>query len=213
MKPDYRYKKRYNRYFTPIINEYKGFIVAANPAAMILGSIPISFEYYFQERLGHEIQMSLIRDPFFKKDASIPENTIYSRGFDIAIRQKFYHPERGIGMFYFANELRYTNKTHYFNALDTTNGSREFHKIRAVENKIEYSFILGNRWMRLFGERWQGVNQTGITIDVFLGLGIGYRDFEKKYNDNSSYDEIFNDLRQNNFSVSPRLGVNIGMVF
>jgi antitoxin component YwqK of YwqJK toxin-antitoxin module len=213
MKPDYRYKKRYNRYFNPVINEYRGFIIATNPAAMLLGSIPLSLEYYFQERLGHEIQLIMIRDPFFKKDQSIPENEIYSRGFDIAFRQKFYQPERGIGMFYFANELRYTNNNHYFNSLDTTNNSPEIQKIRAVENKIEYSFIIGNRWMQLFGERWQGNNQTGITLDVFLGIGIGYRDFEKKYNHNPAYDDVFDELRQNNFSISPRVGINFGMVF
>ncbi|MBR9997352.1 MAG: toxin-antitoxin system YwqK family antitoxin [Cyclobacteriaceae bacterium] len=213
MKPDYRYKKRHNRYFTPVINEYKGFILATNPAAPVVGSIPFSLEYYFHERLGHEIQLNLIRDPFFKNDHSIEPNTLYARGFDMAVRQKFYHPENGLGMFYFANELRYTMKNHYFNTIDTASYSNEMSKVQAVENKIEYSFILGNRWMRLFGERWQGINQRGLTVDLFLGVGIGYRSFEKKYDDNASYDEVFNDLHQNNFSISPRIGVNIGMVF
>lgn len=213
MKPDYRYKKRHNRYFSPVINEYRGYIVATNPAAMILGSIPLSIEYYYQERLGYEVQLNIIRDPFFKNDESIQQNTLYARGFDVAIRQKFYHPERGVGMFYFANELRYTHKNHFFNSIDSTYYPQKNAKIRAVENKFEYSFIIGNRWMRLFGERWQGVDQRGFTVDIFVGAGIGYRKFEKKYENIDSYDEIFNDLRQNNFSISPRFGVNIGMVF
>jgi len=214
MKPDYRYKKRHNRYFSPVINEFRGYIIATNPAALIVGGIPISFEYYYQERLGHEIQINILRDPFFSTDESIDVNTLYSRGFDVAIRQKFYHSDKGIGMFYFANELRYTNKNHFFNALDSTSMNHQFTKVRAVENKIEYAFIGGNRWMRLFGERWhKGNTQTGITVDLFVGIGIGYRIFDKKYEENHSYDEIFNDLRQNSFSISPRFGFNIGFVF
>jgi uncharacterized protein len=211
MKPDYRYKKRHNRYFTPVINEYRGFIVATQPAAVFLGSLPFSLEHYLHERLGHELQVNLIRDPFFKNDYSIVENELYSRGFDVAIRQKFYHPEEKFGMFYFANELRYTNNNHYFNTMDTI--SYKMSKIRAVENKIEYSFIVGNRWMRLFGERWQGVNQQGLTLDVFLGMGIGYRSYQKKYENNAFYDEVFSELRQHKLSVSPRFGFNIGLVF
>ena len=213
MKPDYRYKKRHNRYFTPVINEYRGFIVATQPAAVLLGSIPFSLEHYIHERLGHELQVNYIRDPFFKNDVSIEENELYARGFDVAIRQKLYHPEGKLGMFYFANELRYTYKNHYFNTLDTITASYDVVKVRAVENKIEYSFIVGNRWMRLFGERWQRINQQGLTVDIFLGMGFGYRIFEKKYENNFTYDEIFSELHQNNFSVSPRFGINLGLVF
>ncbi len=215
LKPDYRYKKRYNRYFSPVINEYKGFILATNPAAVIVGSIPLSIEYYFQERLGHEIQLNIIRDPFFSSDQSIQINSLYKRGFDVALKQKYYHPDNGLGMFYFANELRYTSLNHYFNALDSTLlPINTLFKVQANETLLEYSFIGGNRWMRLFGERWQkGRGQTGITVDVFLGIGVGYRRFQKKYNENPAYDKIFDDLRQSNFSVSPRFGVNIGYVF
>jgi hypothetical protein len=215
MKPDYRYKKRYNRYFSPRINEYRGIIIATDPLAMIIGSLPVSMEYYFQERMGYEVQFNIIRDPFFKDGISVQAYDLYSRGFSTAFRQKFYHKEMGIGMLYFANELRYSNIKHQFNALDSLTMPMEtVYTESATENLYEYSFIAGNRWMRLFGETWNVKSkQSGITIDFFIGVGIGYRDFKKNYIDNPLNDEIFDDLRQSKFAISPRFGVNIGYVF
>lgn len=215
MKPAYRYKKRYNRYFTAVINEYRGIIIATDPLAMILGRLPLSLEYYFQERMGYEVQMSVIRDPFFKNGDSVQTNVLYKRGFSLAFRQKFYHKEMGIGMLYFANELRYSNIKHQFNAMDSTYLPAPMHyKVSATENLYEYAFIVGNRWMRLFGETWNVKSkQSGITIDFYLGVSIGYRDFRKNYSENPAYDEIFDDLRQGKFAVNPRFGVNFGYVF
>jgi len=215
MKPDYKYKKRQSRYFTRVINEYRGWILATNPVAPFLGSIPVSLEYYFQQRMGYEAQLSLIRDPFFKNDSDIHENELYKRGMSLAFRQKFYHPEKGIGTLYFANELRYTYIRHAFNALDSASLSEpSTYVVSANEQLIEYSFILGNRWMRLFGETWNVKSkQSGISIDFFIGIGIGYRDFKKNYSENPDYDEIFDELRQGKFAINPRLGINIGYVF
>jgi len=215
MKPDYRYKKRYNRYFSPVINEYRGLIIATDPFAMILGSLPLSLEYYFQERMGYEIQFSIIRDPFFKNGNSIEPYMLYKRGFSIAVRQKFYHQEMGIGMLYFANELRYSYVDHYFNALDSANLADQItYRVSSTESLYEYSFLVGNRWMKLYGETWNMKSkQSGITIDIFIGIGLGYRDFKKNYSDNPFNDKIFDDLRQSNFSITPRFGVNFGYVF
>lgn len=215
MKPDYKYKKRGSRYFTPVINEFKGIIIAANPLAMILGSLPLSLEYYFQERMGYEIQFNIIRDPFFENGKDIEYNELYKRGFSIAARQKFYHKEKGIGMLYFANELRFSNIKHSANALDTTDVYNPVSRtMNATENLYEYSFIFGNRWMKLFGETWSVKSkQSGFTIDIFIGAGIGYRDFQKNYPQNPVNEEIFDELRQGKLAISPRFGVNIGYVF
>ena len=214
MKPEYLYKNRKSRYFTPIINEFKGFIIATNPAAVLIGSIPISGEYFIHQRLGFELQSNIFRDPFFSRDKSIDVNTLYNRGFDVAIRQKFYHEESGFGMFYFAHELRYTNKHHFFNAQDTLLTPIYQYEVQSIENKIEYSILIGDRWLRIFGERWSvDAKKNGFTLDTFLGFGIGYRDFEKKYNDNEFYDKIFQDLRQEKFAYALRLGINIGYAF
>ena len=118
-------------------------------------------------------------------------------------------------MIYFANELRYSNFSHQFNDMDTTNLANDnSFSVKATEHLYEYAFIVGNRWMKLFGETWNVKSkQSGFTIDVFVGVGIGYRDFKKKYVDNSLYDEIFDDLRQSEFAITPRFGVNFGYVF
>lgn len=213
-KPDYRYKKRYNRYFTPRINEFRGFIIATNPLAMLIGSLPISLEHYYQERLGHEVQLSILRDPFFKNDDDIDPYKIYKRGFDIAIRQKFYHNDKGIGMFYFANELRYTYVKNYINAVDSTGTSSEYSQVSSTENIIQYAFLVGSRWLHIFGESWnRKSNKNGISVDIFVGAGIGYRNYSKNYDDHLYYDQFFDDLKQSKLVVSPRFGVNIGYVF
>ena len=215
IKPEYYYKNRKNRYFTPVINEYRGFIIATNPFGTIIGKLPLSLEYYCQERLGHEIQVNLIRQPFFGSHVSIDPNTLYSNGFDIAFRQKLYSKDHGFGMFYIANELRYTYIEHSFNALDSTElPVITTRKIQSYEQLYEYSFMIGNRWMQLFGD-WmiREKKQNGITLDVFVGMGIGYRKFTKKYDPNPDYDKVFDDVHQGKLSLSPRFGINLGYVF
>jgi len=214
LKPDYKYNPKKLRYFSPVVNEFKGVILATNPLSTFLGSIPLSFEYYFHERLGYEMQVSYLRKPFFKADDKVATNDIFSRGFDAAIRQKFYHQEQSFGMFYFAHELRFTNLNHKSNVIDSSEIAPTDKVIDAIENKVEYSITFGNRWLKTYGERYiKGSNTRGITIDAFIGIGIGYRSFTTNYEANENYDEIFSDLNQNNFAISPRLGINIGYIF
>ena len=66
--------------------------------------------------------------------------------------------------------------------------------------------------MRLSGERYKN-NSSGITIDAFIGFGFGYRLYEKKYPNNPEYDQIFKDVNDSKFVISPRLGLNIGFIF
>ncbi len=215
IKPEYFYRKKKIRYFTPVINEYRGFILATNPFATILGRLPLSIEYYCQERLGHEFLVSILRSPFFGSHSSIDPNVLYQQGFDFAFRQKLYSRDNGFGMFYIANELRYTSIDHSFNALDSAELPAVITtRVRAIEQRYEYSLIVGNRWMQLFSERMiREKRQNGVTLDVYIGMGIGLRKFDKKYSNNSGYDAIFKDLNQRKLSLSPRLGINLGYVF
>src|SRR5690606_32850529 len=97
-----------SKYFTSRLNEFKGMIIGANPIAIAVGSFPFSVEYYIQERLGHELQLTLLRDPFFTKEANMPRYSLYQRGFSAAFRQKFYQKDQELGMVYFAHELRFS---------------------------------------------------------------------------------------------------------
>jgi uncharacterized protein len=212
-KPAYRFKNTKVRYFVPVVNEYRGFILGTNPAATILGSLPIAAEYYIQERLGYELQINLLRDPFFKSGAGIDNNIAYKRGFDVALRQKLYSPEGDIGMFYFGHEVRLTFNKHLANTIDSTNQSNPVPRIlTAKETKFEYSVLIGNRWMTLYGERWRR-NSVGVTIDTFMGLGIGYRFYQEQFPATPEYQDIFKGVNQSKFAFSPRLGINIGFIF
>src|SRR5690606_8972433 len=100
--------------------------------------------YYFQERLGYEMQIGYRRNPFFKENANVDLNTSFSRGFDASIRQKFYHPERKPGMFYFAHEIRFTTLTHRSNVIDSVDMEAVKNlTISANENKFEYAILFG----------------------------------------------------------------------
>jgi antitoxin component YwqK of YwqJK toxin-antitoxin module len=214
MKPDYKYKKREIRYFQPVVNEFRGFILGFNPAGALLDNLPVALEYYFQERLGYEIQARIIRNPFFRNDQNVPINELYFRGYDVAFRQKFYHRETNLGVPYFAHEIRFTSLTHYANILDSAVQQPVFIRISAQEMDFEYGFMVGNRIIKTFGESWQkDVRKLGYSIDFFVGLGVGYRMLDKNFEGNQAYDVLFDDLNQSDFIISLRIGINIGVVF
>ena len=85
-------------------------------------------------------------------------------------------------------------------------------RINAKETRFEYALFVGDRWMRLFGERYKN-NSLGFTIDTYVGFGFGYRLFERKYPANPEYDMVFEDINDSKFVISPRIGINIGFVF
>jgi len=216
IKPEYKYKSYKSRYFDPVINEYKGVILATNPVAMLIGQLPISAEYYIEERLGYELQVSLIRDPFFKSGSNLELNKVFERGWNIALKQKFYHPEGSFGMFYFGHEVRLTSLKHYANVIDSSSVSmgQGFEQIRinSSETRFEYALFIGDRWMQLFGERYKN-NSLGFTIDAFLGFGFGYRLYQENYPNVPQYNEVYKDVNTSKFVISPRIGINFGFVF
>ena len=212
IKPAYKFKSYKSRYFDPVINEYKGIILSTNPLAPIFGGLPISFEYYIEERLGYEILVTILRDPFFTSSENIELNKVYDKGFNIALKQKFYHPEGKLGMFYFGHEVRLTSLNHYANVIDSISTTPERLKINSHETQFEYALFVGDRWMQLYGERYNS-NSLGFTIDAFIGFGFGYRLYEKKYPNNPEYDQIFNNINDSKFVISPRIGITLGLVF
>jgi len=215
LKPAYKYKNYKSRYFDPVINEYKGHIISINPFATLIGQMPVSYEYYIAERLGYEAIVSLIRDPFYTSGSSMELNEVYNRGLYVAIRQKYYHPQNKIGSFYFGQEARVTFVTHNSNVADSTVITQppyELVKINTNETRLEYAPFVGNRWIHFFGERYNN-KSVGISIDAFLGFGFGYRFYKKDYAENSAYDEVFGDVNDSKFLISPRVGFSVGLIF
>ena len=204
-KPEYRFRKRNIPYFTSTINEYKGVILAINPLLMFLDQLPVSGEFYAQERLGYELQYTLIRDPFFKSKSAIDINDNFRRGFGVKLRQKFYHREGRWGMPYFSHELSYTTIDHQANVIDSTGVEMINQRISADENRFEYGITVGTRWVKNSGN-------GGPTIDIYLGVGIGVRDYKKNYPDNAARDAIFDDINQSKTSVPFIFGINFGFM-
>jgi len=187
-------------YFDPRFREFKGVIVGGNPVFVFAGMFPLGMEFYLQERLGHEFEFVGIRDPFFKSDQNIALGKQFTRGYSISIKQKFYNPLKA-GMWYFGQEIRFTNLGHFTN-VPYQNSPDNYFTVSAVEQRIEWGFLLGYRIM-------QSNRSKGFTIDAFASADIGYRGFSVE----QSYRSYFSSLNQSKFSNTFHFGLNIGNVF
>jgi uncharacterized protein len=188
-------------YFDARFNEFRGVILAGNPMMTFAGRLPVAAEFYLQERLGHEFEFVGIRNPFFKSDITMPVGKQFERGYSIAIRQKMYNQTRAGGMWYFGQEIRFTNQGHFVNSFNPSLPENIF-TAGAIEQRIEYGWLLGYRIM-------QKNNAEGLTIDVFLSADIGYRGFDVDPN----YVAYFENVRQSKLSTSLYFGLNFGRVF
>lgn len=205
-KPEYRFKSNKSRFFSSRLGEFKGFIVGTNPLGMTVGVLPLSVEYYFQERLGYEIQYTLIRDPFLVGDRSVELNKAFKRGYSFAARQKFYREDDNFGMLYIGHELRFTAANYFANVIDSTGLDWQYARFAAEEARVEYSLILGNRILR-------NARESGITLDIFLGLGVGYRYFRSRVPAGSPYSEVFEGVSSGVLALPVRVGLNLGYIF
>lgn len=201
-KPQYLFKNKKIRYFTSTINEYQGVIVGGNPAGAFIGKLPIALEFYQQERLGYELQFILHRDPFFTPEANIPLDNVFTRGGTIQLRQKFYHPDRKLGMWYFGHLLGYGNLTHSVRTIDE---NLEVTLGEVTENRYYYGIIVGDRWMQRFAD-------SGFTVDGYVGLGIGRRTFTKNYTASQEVDSAFRNTIKDQPYFPVLIGLNIGFI-
>lgn len=184
-------------YFTPRYPEYHGVILGGNPALMFIGMMPFSVEFYNQERLGHEFTFIGLRDPFFTADADVPKNKLFSRGYSISVRQKFYNIWK-TGMWYFAHQVQLTNLSHFSN-IDFPLSQLTRVTATADEQRAEYGVLVGVRLM-------QKNNGNGFTMDMFGGYNFGYRSFDV----DPIFKDTFSSLRQSTLSQSVSFGLNIG---
>jgi uncharacterized protein len=195
-------KVRGNRfdYFDVRSSEFRGVILAGNPVLMFAGKFPVGAEFYSEERLGHEFEFIGIRDPFFQADSKVATDKQFERGYEIAIKQKFYNKER-VGMWYFGHEVRFTNLGHFVNVVTPLSPDNKI-TISASDQRIQYGILLGYRIM-------QRNDAKGFTIDMFVSGDIGYRavDMRKQYEVN------FSNVSQAKFVSSAHVGLNIGHVF
>ncbi len=203
--PEFLFKNKKSRYFNPKVNEFKGIIIASNPVALAVGSVPFSIEYYMQERMGYELLFNYMRNPFFVSDDRVDFNELYKRGFAVRFKQKFYQPDQKLGMLYFGHEISFSTVNHFANINDPSLPNGSF-TLDAKENKYEYAIIFGNRMMKYAGK-------PGLTIDIWTGIGFGFRDYSEKFPPEVSFREIFKDVRKPKFAIPFRFGINLGYAF
>lgn len=185
-------------YFTQRTNEFKGIIMGGNPMLVFAGRLPMSVEFYNQERLGHEFEFTGIRDPFFIADHNIVTDKPFRRGYSMAVRQKFYNPVKA-GMWYFAHEIRFTNLGHFVNEEIAPDNVIT---LSASEQRVQYGMLTGYRIM-------QRNNRKGFTIDLFVGCDVGYRNFDAS----GLSRPYFVSVNQKPIAVTLQGGLHIGHVF
>ncbi|MEM7110098.1 MAG: hypothetical protein AAF519_17855, partial [Bacteroidota bacterium] len=195
---EYKFKGRRFTYFNSKINEFQGVILQTNPFMSFLGRVPFGVEFYLQERLGHEFEFEGIRDPFYTLDDDVALDDVFSRGYGMALKQKLYNPTQ-YGLWYLGHELRFSNVSHFVNVSTPLEIVR---RASASEQKIEYSVILGYRLM-------QNTAGKGFTVDSFVSVGTGYRNFEVSEQDEDSFDE----LEMGTVPLTFNFGLNIGYTF
>ena len=194
----YSYSNSSSRYFKSKLNEHRAYIVNYNPVAVFYNIFPVALEYYMDQRLGYEVLVQYIRNPFLKDFVGLEDGKTYTQGFSGSIRQKFYQKETEIGVPYFGHELRYTYLQHSTNI-------NQVSTLGAYESKYEYAIIVGVRYFK-------NKHDNGFTVDIFLGGGLGYRDFNDTYVTNRLLDP-FSNLNSNTLSLSLRAGFHLGYTF
>lgn len=199
-KPDLKLPKKKSRHYTRKVNEYKDFILSMQPLGLLRNKLsttfvnhfPVSLEYYYQERLGFEVSYSLLRDPFFREPSGFSK-----RGFSAYFRQKLYQKDQDNGMFYWGQELRFTSLDYFSSDINSVPSS--FH---TNEKLYEFSLIFGDRLLR-------DARKRGWTIDIYAGLGIGYRDITH----HNAGTNVFPGLNTRRFTVPFRFGLSAGYLF
>lgn len=209
VKPKYVSPKKKSRYFTSRVNEARAFIFSSNPFYLLSASFPVSLEYYIQERMGYEIGGLIFYRPMFNNHSNLPSNTLFYKGAELYIRQKFYQKDQEYGMLYFAQELRYGYYEYENNFIDfsQTSTSSDPTHLMQVQHRIEYSLLVGDRIM--LDQR-----KKGWTVDIYGGIGVGYRSVTNNWSGNIPlYNDAFTGVYSKSIAVPFRFGFTIGYKF
>lgn len=198
--PDFHVRKK--RFYNPFKSkngEGKGIIIASNPFATLFSQLPLSVEYFIQERLGHELRYTWVRTPFYLSHQNAADSSRFDSGFKLDLRQKFYGKYRDDrGMFYLAHEIRYSRMNYYFK----TNSNEPLDRL--LDQQFEYAIQVGDRLV-------SNIKEGGLTFDFYLGVGVAYRVQTADIRTTSL--EFFDENYPKEFALNPRLGLSIGYLF
>ena len=105
-------------------------------------------------------------------------------------------------MIYYAQEARFSLNNYYANR--DSAGSTSL--ISATEKKYEFSLLVGDRLIK-------DPKKKGWTLDVFGGLGIGFREVTKHYKSNPKLDDFLPSLKETRLTIPVRFGFTAGYLF
>lgn len=194
--------------------EEKGIIIETNPLSMLIRTLPVSLEYYIHPRIGLQGRATLYRYPFKFNQEGLGDEQLGFSGFSFDFEQKLYtfkSKQQGSVsrsdkvLQYWGQELRYTNVNYFMNADTDSNGVAERFSVK--RQSIELSMLLGGR---LLGDS----HQSGFTMEVFIGFGVGWNFRSQNFEEGEEPNVAFDAVPKNNFFIpAPRFGVMAGYYF
>ena len=125
------------------------------------------------------------------------------------------------GMFYFGHQLGLDYLYHYANVaeLDGDGQPTEIPQttLLSKEQSFSYSLLAGTRLMKdadlMQPRAAKDKVGRGLTFDLFLGVGIGYRVVNPQYEPEPLHDSVMNQIDQSRLHVPFYVGTTIGYVF
>lgn len=185
---------------------YKTFILSLDPIQFLSGEIPFSVEYYVQKKWGLELIYTHYRNPFFSSLPKITNRDIFSVGNYYAIKYKRYFSNNDfIGNPYLGLEYRYKKIKNSSNYKDTT-VSEAKEMLTLTENAHELLLILGDRFIK-------SNSKGGPSLDIYLGIGAGYRFLNTNFVADEDKNSIFGNSIKNGWYFPFRFGVTLGWAF
>jgi hypothetical protein len=103
---------------------------------------------------------------------------------------------------YFGHEIRYSKIDNTVNKIGLPGANSK--GLTLSQNIMEYSILVGDRLSK-------DARKKGWTVDVFAGIGIGYRFISRNWNpSDGNFEKDFLSVKGTGISIPFRFGVNIG---
>lgn len=191
--------------YRPDPNVYKTFIVSMDPIQFLSGAIPISIEYYVQKKWGLELIFTYFRNPFFSNASKLADREVFSEGQGYAIRyKKYFSNSEFIGNPYIGAEYRHRRLS--YNSKDSSMSILNKEILTVAENGHEILLVVGDRFVKSNAK-------GGPTLDIYLGIGLGYKFAHTNFISTQNRDAIFGNILKNGWYIPFRFGVSIGWAF
>jgi hypothetical protein len=155
-----------------------------------------------EEKMGIELNYTVYKIPFFGNAQSQGVDKLFSNGFSVGIKQRFYNKMNTYGMLYYGHELKY-QEMEYTAYVEGISGGTNL--LSAFSNTYQYTIQLGDRLLK-------ATDKPGFTVDVFVGIGLGVKKYSEKLDGQVKSSDLFSQVRKPGFFVPVQLGFSFGYV-